>query len=105
KFLPKKRMNLFQMSWDGRMNLSAGNPTRIIKMAVYADEPGLSSGKGFFLEPGGRWAIKDIPEDVVEEAQFSGYLTIQGYNSVVFEMPNGQMWAQKSNNTPADEDA
>jgi hypothetical protein len=74
-------------------------------MAVYADEPGLTPGKGFFLESNGNWGVKDIPGNVVQEARFSGYLTINGYNCAVFEMPNEQMWAQKSNNTPADEDA
>lgn len=70
-------------------------------MAVYKDEPGLSEGSGFFLKPDGQWDIIDLPPDAVEEAAFSGYLTIQGYNCTVFEMPNGDMYAQKSTNTPA----
>lgn len=74
-------------------------------MAVYKDEPGLTEGVGFFLDPSGQWDVKDIPPDVVQEAEFSGYLTIHGYNCMVFEMPNGDMWAQKSSNTPAKDDA
>lgn len=74
-------------------------------MAVYKDEPRLSPGKGFFLGPDGRWNVKDIPSKVVEEAEFSGYLTIQGYNCMVFEMPDKSMWAQKSTNTPAKDES
>lgn len=70
-------------------------------MAVYKDEPGLSIGSGFFLKPDGQWDIIDLPTKVVEEAAFSGYITIQGYSCTVFEMPNGDMYAQKSLNTPA----
>lgn len=74
-------------------------------MAVYKDEPGLSEGVGFFLKPDGQWDVKEIPPKVVQEAEFSGYLTIHGFNCMVFEMPNGEMWGQKSSNTPADDNA
>lgn len=74
-------------------------------MAVYKDEPRLSEGTGFYLETNGQWSVKTIPPKVVNEAEFSGYLTIHGYNCMVFEMPNHDMWAQKSTNTPADDDS
>lgn len=60
----------------------------------------LSPGYGFHLQPDGQWDIKPIPPDVLSKATFSGYLTINGYKSTVFDMPNGDSWAQKSVNTP-----
>jgi len=63
---------------------------------AYAADPSLSKGTGFYLQPDGNWGIKEIPEKVVRESEFSGYLTIQGYKSAVFEMPDGSQWAQKA---------
>lgn len=37
----------------------------------------------------------------MDTAEFSGYLTIKGYRSTVFETPNGDQWGQKSEGTPA----
>jgi hypothetical protein len=74
-------------------------------MAVYKDEPRLTAGLGFFLGPNGKWNVKNIPQKTVDESEFSGYLTIQGYNCMVFEDPQGEMWGQKSTNTPVDDDA
>jgi hypothetical protein len=68
-------------------------------MAVYADEPRLSPGLGFHLNKDGEWGVAEIPPKVVEEAAFSGYLTIDGYKSSVFEMPDGSQWGQKSTGT------
>lgn len=79
--------------------------TRPVKIsAVYRDEPRLTEGAGFYLKPDGNWDIQEIPPNVVHEAEFSGYLTVQGYNCTVFEMPDGSMWAQKSSGTPATDD-
>lgn len=74
-------------------------------MAVYKDEPRLTEGVGFFLSPKGDWNVQELPSKVVEEAEFSGYLTIQGYKCMVFDMPGGEMWAQKSTGTPADDES
>lgn len=60
----------------------------------------LSSGIGFHLQPDGRWEPEKVPDHVVENAKFSGFLTIQGYRCVVFEL-NGEQWAQKSTGTVA----
>jgi hypothetical protein len=62
---------------------------------AYAADPSLSTGVGFYLQPDGNWGIEEIPEKVIRESEFSGYLTIQGYKSAVFEMPDGSQWAQK----------
>lgn len=64
-------------------------------------DPKLSPGKGFHLEGDGKWDIQEIPDWVLDQAEFTGYLTIHGYNSSVFETQDGDQWAQKSSGTPA----
>ncbi len=66
-----------------------------------ASEPTLQPGAGFHLKPDGNWEVKDIPSKVLSEAKFSGYLTIEGYRSTVFETPDKEQWAQKSTGTVA----
>ncbi len=68
-----------------------------------AAEPTLQPGAGFHLKPDGNWEVKDIPPKVLTEAKFSGYLTIEGYRSTVFETPDKEQWAQKSTGTVASE--
>jgi hypothetical protein len=63
--------------------------------------PKLTPGIGFHLEGDGHWDVQEIPDWVLDVAEFSGYLTIQGYASSVFETPEGEQWAQKSSGTPA----
>lgn len=63
--------------------------------------PELTSGYGFHLEGDGRWDVQEVPRDVLDRAVFSGYLEIEGYQSAVFEMPDGDQWAQKQSGTPA----
>lgn len=65
------------------------------------ETPSLTPGVGFHLDPQGQWEVKEIPPDVLNGAEFSGYLTIHGYRASVFETPGGEQWAQKSVNTPA----
>ncbi len=67
-----------------------------------AAEPTLQPGAGFHLKPDGTWEVKDIPPKVLTEAKFSGYLTIEGYRSTVFETPDKEQWAQKSTGTAAE---
>jgi hypothetical protein len=62
--------------------------------------PKLTPGNGFKLQPDGQWKAEQIPSEVLKDAQFSGYLTIKGYRSTVFDTPDGGQWAQKSMNTP-----
>lgn len=61
----------------------------------------LQSGVAFRLQPDGQWKPEKIPPEVLKEAEFSGYLTIQGYRCTVFETPDKNQWAQKSTGTPA----
>jgi len=63
--------------------------------------PELTPGVGFHLEGDGHWDVQEIPDWVLENAKFSGYLTIQGYSCAVFETSEGEQWAQKSSGTPA----
>ena len=63
--------------------------------------PELSPGTGFILEGDGRWDVQSIPQEVLNTAEFDGYLTIQGYKCSTFITPEGQQWAQKSSGTPA----
>jgi hypothetical protein len=63
--------------------------------------PSLTPGAGFRLDPSGQWEVDEIPPEVLDSAEFSGYLTIHGYRASVFEAPGGEQWAQKSVNTPA----
>jgi hypothetical protein len=65
-------------------------------------EARLQPGVAFHLEPGGQWKPEKIPPAVIEEAKFSGYLTIQGYRCTVFETPDKNQWAQKSTGTLAE---
>jgi hypothetical protein len=66
-----------------------------------AKEPKLTPGVAFHLQPDGSWSPEKLPSDVLTDAKFSGYLTIDGYRCSVFETPDKSMWAQKSVNTPA----
>ena len=67
--------------------------------AVYADEPRLSPGLGFHLKGDGEWEVRIIPPKAIDEAEFSGFLTIDGYECSVFDMPDNHQWAQKSTGT------
>jgi len=64
-------------------------------------EPSLQSGFGFRLQPNGQWRTEKVPADVLDSAEFSGYLTIMGYRCTVFETPEQEQWAQKSVATAA----
>jgi hypothetical protein len=65
-----------------------------------AEEPSLSPGVAWHLDAQGQWQPENLPPDVLSKAKFSGYLTIDGYRSSVFETPEGDQWAQKSTGTP-----
>jgi hypothetical protein len=56
----------------------------------------LAPGIAWHLEEDGQWQPLQIPKDVLDTAIFSGYLTIQGYRASVFETPDGDQWAQKT---------
>jgi hypothetical protein len=71
-------------------------------MIMMADESvKLNPGVGFYLTETGQWKPKKIPQQVLDSAQYSGYLTIQGYRCTVFETPDKNQWAQKSSGTLA----
>ena len=61
----------------------------------------LQPGVAFRLQPDGQWKPEKLPPEVLKEAKFSGYLTIQGYRCSVFETPDKNQWAQKSTGTLA----
>lgn len=63
-------------------------------------EPRLQPGPGFHLREDGQWEVMKIPADVLESASLSGKLTIQGYRCTVFETPDKDQWAQKSETVP-----
>lgn len=63
--------------------------------------PELVPGFGFHLEGDGFWDVQEIPKDVISKAKFSGYLEIEGFDSAVFDMPDGDQWAQKEPGLPA----
>jgi len=65
------------------------------------DETKLAPGYGFVLEGDGKWDIQKIPDNIVESAKFTGYLTIQGFQCAVFEASDHSQWAQKISGTPA----
>jgi hypothetical protein len=65
-------------------------------------ESKLSPGFGFKLQPDGSWKVSKIPGDVIDSAEFSGFLTIKGYRCSVFETPDKDQWAQKSLVIPED---
>jgi hypothetical protein len=67
----------------------------------HEQEPKLSPGIAFRLQPDGSWSPEKLPHNVLDKSEFSGHLTINGYRCSVFEMPDLSMWAQKSVNTPA----
>ncbi len=56
----------------------------------------MTPGVGFFLKTDGTWDQSEIPEKVLKESKFSGHLKINGYDCTVFEMENGDQWAQKT---------
>ncbi len=56
----------------------------------------LSSGAGYFLNDDGEWEIKNIPNDVLKNSKYSGYLTINGVKCSVFDSHDGKQWAQKT---------
>jgi hypothetical protein len=88
-----------------RPRCSTGGPVTASGTKVsgaYAKDPGLVPGLGFRLNEQGTWDVEQIPNDIVKEAEFSGYLTIHGYKSAVFETADKQMWAQKT--TEAEEE-
>lgn len=61
--------------------------------------PELVPGYGFHLEGDGFWDVQELPPDVARDAEFSAYLEIEGFPSAVFEMPDGDQWAQKEPGT------
>lgn len=63
--------------------------------------PKLVRGPAFHLEGDGRWDVQDLPEHVLHKAEYSGEIDVDGYPAVVFEMPDGDQWAQKSPGTPS----
>lgn len=63
--------------------------------------PQLVPGFGFHLKGDGFWDVAEIPERVLNTAEFFGNIDIEGYPSVVFQTPSGDQWAQKSPGTPA----
>jgi hypothetical protein len=65
-----------------------------LKRASDVDEMRLQPGPAFHLQPDGTWAVEDAPSIVVQNARYSGRLTIEGYLCAVFEL-NGEEWAQK----------
>jgi len=65
------------------------------------DSEQLSPGVGFHLTDSGQWEVKNIPPDVLTDAEVSGHLTIEGYRCTVFDTPSGEMWAQKGPGTVA----
>ena len=66
------------------------------------DIPNLSPGIGFHLQPDGSWKAEKIPQEALDTAKFSGYLTIMGYRCSVFDSKDSSQWAQKSTGTPAE---
>ena len=48
------------------------------------------------------WKVEKIPSRIAEIAEETGFLTIMGYRCTVFKTPEGDQWAQKSVNVPAD---
>lgn len=75
-------------------------PRHGTRTAYEGDEFRLQPGVGFYLKDDGSWGVADIPDEIVQKARFSGYLTIQGYRCIVFEY-NSQHWAQKATGTVA----
>ncbi len=63
--------------------------------------PKLVRGPAFHLEGDGRWDVQELPDSVLREAEYSGEIDIEGFPAVVFELPSGDQWAQKSPGTPA----
>jgi hypothetical protein len=53
------------------------------------------------LQPDGQWKPEQIPPEVLRNSKFSGYLTINGYRSSVFDTEDFGSWSQKSEGTPA----
>lgn len=63
--------------------------------------PDLVPGPAFHLEGDGQWDVQELPRDVLRRALYTGEVDIDGYPAVVFEMPDGSQWAQKSPGTPS----
>lgn len=59
------------------------------------DDLRLQPGPAFHLQPDGTWTVEEVPSVVAQKARFSGFLTINGYSCIVFEL-GGQEWAQKA---------
>lgn len=59
------------------------------------DDARLQPGPAFHLQPDGTWEVKEVPPAVTRDARFSGFLAIEGYWCMVFEL-NGKQWAQKA---------
>jgi hypothetical protein len=70
------------------------------RFSAKEDLPLLSPGYGFHLKENGQWKVEKIPPEVLKTAEFSGYLTVSGYESTVFNTPEGDSWAQKRTETP-----
>ena len=65
-------------------------------------EAKLQPGVAFRLQPDGSWKPEKVPPEALKSAQFSGYLTIQGYRCTVFDTPDKNQFAQKSTGTSAE---
>jgi hypothetical protein len=61
----------------------------------------LVPGPAFHLEGDGKWDVQELPSDVLKSAKYFGEIKIEGYPAVIFEMPDGDQWAQKAPGTPA----
>jgi hypothetical protein len=59
--------------------------------------PVLAPGLAFHLDEDGLWAPEKLPREVLKKAIFKDELTILGYKCAVFEMEDGDLWAQKMN--------
>jgi len=63
--------------------------------------PKLVRGPAFHLDGDGRWDVQELPREVRQKAEYSGEIEIEGFPAVVFEMPDGDQWAQKAPGSPS----
>ena len=65
------------------------------RTATDPDDMRLQQGPAFHLKSDGTWGVENVPLSVTQDARFSGFLAIEGYWCVVFEL-GGEEWAQKA---------
>jgi len=70
-------------------------PVLSSRVATDPDDFRLQQGPAFHLKSDGTWGVEDAPLSVTQDARFSGFLAIEGYWCVVFEL-GGEEWAQKA---------